>query len=76
MFNENNDTQPALIRIVDNTDKIVGFALTGNPQKKTATKLSNAEQLSGFEGYMLTPSTAKPFALIGDQHSCKMTVSA
>jgi hypothetical protein len=57
---------PATISIVDESGRLVGFALTGDPRKDLRARFTSNAYFAGFKGYVLADMAGKPVVFVTD----------
>ncbi len=65
---------PPLIRIVDQENKIVGYALTGKKRSDLKKTISDEAQYAGFAGYLLSEYGDKQLIFRGIDPDCQFVV--
>jgi hypothetical protein len=65
---------PGLIRILDATGKIAGFALTGMPRPDVQQAVADGALLSGYRGYVSAASVGEAVRLVSDTAQCQLLV--
>ena len=63
------------LSIVDDTGKIVGFALAGQPRPDVAITAGESARDSGFKGYLSSAAQGRKVFVIGKAFQCKLTGS-
>lgn len=69
IFSPNTHTSPKLIRFLDATGKIVGFALSGTPRPDLRAGVDKKAGLAGFRGYLFS-TAQKGVIAVGDKPAC------
>lgn len=72
LFNEEQDRTPRLIRFIDPSGKVAGFARTGIPRPDVAKVIDRRASYSGFGGYLRTRVADTEIIAVGDQPDCQL----
>jgi hypothetical protein len=65
---------PSLIQILDQNNKIVGYAYTGKPRRDLEKAVSSKAHRAGFTGYLLSEQIGEETILRGIDPDCSVTV--
>jgi hypothetical protein len=66
---------PRLVRLVDHSGLVVGFALTGTLRADVAAAVGWNARRAGFRGYMFASSTGDALRAVGDEPACLLAVN-
>ncbi|QJI44961.1 hypothetical protein HKK52_29705 [Pseudomonas sp. ADAK2] len=70
MFDPASQHSPKKLTFIDSSDKIVGFALSGQPRDDVANAISPNAKKSGFKGYIKSSQRGFPVTILGDDGVC------
>lgn len=76
MYQNSTRATPEVIHIVNGGNKIIGYALTGQPRADIAKEINNKAGWSGFKGYLLSQEMGGGITLEGHgKAECKLSVT-
>jgi len=70
MFDPTSQHAPKKLTFIDSSNKIVGFALSGQPRDDVASAISPNAKKSGFKGYIKSSQRGFPVTILGDDGVC------
>lgn len=71
LFDGEAKASPRRVLVLDEHDRVVGHALTGNPRMDVKDAVGRKALKSGFRGYVLSEATRKLLTLQGQSHACR-----
>jgi hypothetical protein len=72
IFDPAGKNYPEAIRFLGSEDKVVGYALTGQPRPDVANAIDKKALQAGYQGYLLADRTGTMITLQGENFSCQM----
>ncbi|MBB1077547.1 hypothetical protein HUU62_24390 [Rhodoferax sp. 4810] len=76
IYSATTEKIPTLVRILNKSGQIAGFALTGTPRPDVADVISSKARFSGFRGYLRSDATGAQIDAEGDNPACNLRINA
>jgi hypothetical protein len=76
LYEPNSRTIPFFIHVLNQDNKVIGYALTGGQRKDVKKAIHSRAYRSGFSGYMLAEYAGKEVILKGSMPDCQLVATA